>query len=219
MRICGANTICFLWYLTDDGASLRETVVFYVIQTGFDNSMKHIGLILENSACHSLLSPSSVSQQVTNPAAALNIKKTHFLTTRETALLSIVAPDPSVQNQTFLLMNVAAGSAALIFFFFKEDQCCRAFQCVGREEEECMNPTTTSSLPRPFITQPAEEKGNWKVCSGNSADRRQTTCRGSRSCFVGQLICSSRLHEPLCLPAMISELYLQLNGNCKKSNC
>lgn len=86
-----------------------------------------------------------------------------------------------------------------------EDQAHWAFQRVGREEEECMNPTTTSCLPRPFITQPAEGKGNWKVCSGNSADRRQTTCQESCSCFVGQLIFSSELYESLCLPAMISE--------------
>lgn len=87
----------------------------------------------------------------------------------------------------------------------KEDQSCRGFRCVGREEEECMNPTTTSSLPRPFITQLAEGKGNWKVCSGSSADRRQTTRQASRSCFVGQLVCFSRLHESLRLPAVISE--------------
>lgn len=151
-----------------------------------------------------------------NPAAAaylvsiaLHTRKTNF-TTRETAALSIVAAALSVWNQTFLLMNVAAESIELLKKGKKkekphESRARLAFQCVGREEEECLNPTTTFSLPWPFITQAAEGKGNWKVCSGNSADRRQTTCQVSHSCFVGQLICSSRLHESLCLPAMISE--------------
>lgn len=151
----------------------------------------------QDPVCHPLLSLSFVSQWVMKPAAAycgspaLNVKtknNNNFFTTREAALLFIVAPGLSVRNQIFLLMNVA-------FFFSlnkKKDQACRAFQC-------------TSSLPRPFITKRAEGKGNWKVCSGNSADRRQTTCQVSRSCFVGRLICSSWFHESLCLPAMISE--------------
>lgn len=137
-------------------------------------------------------------------STALNVKKLIFFATWETSLPSIVAPGLSVWRQTILLMNVAAESIELLKKK-KEDQSCRGFQCVGREEEECINPTTTSSLPRPFITQLAEGKGNWKVCSGSSADRRQTTRQVSRSCFVGQLVCFSRLHESLRLPAVISE--------------
>ena len=140
-------------------------------------------------------------------ATALNVKKKQkkliFSPNQKQHCFFIVAPGLSVWNQTFLLMNVAAESVEL-FFFFKGSSL-PGFLCVGREEEECMNPTTTSSLPQPFITQLAEGKGNWKVCSGSSADKRQTTCQVSCSCFVGQLICSSRLHESLCLPAMISE--------------
>lgn len=45
MRKCGVNMICFLWYLRDDWCdvlSQRRSVVFCVIHTGFDESMKYI---------------------------------------------------------------------------------------------------------------------------------------------------------------------------------
>lgn len=45
----------------------------------------------------------------------------------------------------------------------KEDQSGSDFfflKCVGREEEECINPTTTSGPLRPFITPLAQGKEN-----------------------------------------------------------
>ena len=48
MRKCGVNMICFLWYLRDDWCNIlsqRRSVVFYVIHTGFDESMKYIKCI------------------------------------------------------------------------------------------------------------------------------------------------------------------------------
>lgn len=80
------------------------------------------------------------------------------------------------------------------------------FLVCGKEGRE--RNVWTPQLPRAChglsLPSLAKGKGNWKVCAGSSADRRQTTCQVSRSCFAGQLIRSSWLRELLRLLAIIS---------------